>query len=144
MFCIEFHAFMKFSQMHPNTMQCTKTWVRGPMAVIGCVHCEKSLREFVARPFTLIATGHPVLHRVWCSYETITDEPKHYETFQKLSLRSNGADWVRSLRKIPRWLHGTNVCINCTSSPPFCIEFHAITKWSQMHPNTMKLMKTWV
>ena len=109
--------------MHPNTMQCTKTWVRDPMAVIGCVHCEKSLREFVARTFTLIATVHPVLHRVWCSYETITDEPKHYETYQNMSLRSNGADWVRSLRKIPMWLHDTNVCINCTSSPCFASSF---------------------
>ena len=36
-----------------------------------------------------------------------------------MSLESNGADWVRSLRKIPIWLHGTNFCINCTSSPRF-------------------------
>ena len=27
---------------------------------------------------------------------------------------------------------------------PFCIEFHAVTKWSQMHPNTMKRNKWWV
>ena len=66
------------------------------MAVIGCVHCEKSRRDFVARTFTLIAPVHHVLHRVCCSYEMITDEPKHYETYQNMSLRSNGADWVRS------------------------------------------------
>ena len=29
----------------------------------------------------------------------ITDEPKHYETYQNMSLWSNGVDWVRSLRK---------------------------------------------
>ena len=26
---------------------------------------------------------------------------------------------------------------------PFCTEFHAVIKWSQMHPNTMKRSKTW-
>ena len=26
---------------------------------------------------------------------------------------------------------------------PFCTEYHAVTKWSQMHPNTMKRCKTW-
>ena len=26
----------------------------------------------------------------------------------------------------------------------FCIEFQAVTKWCQMHPNTMKRTKTWV
>ena len=36
-----------------------------------------------------------------------------------MSLDSKGADWVHSLRKIPIWLHGTNFCINCTSSPRF-------------------------
>ena len=25
----------------------------------------------------------------------------------------------------------------------FCTEFHAVTKWSKMHPNTMKRSKTW-
>ena len=26
----------------------------------------------------------------------------------------------------------------------FCTEFHSVTKWSQMHPNTMKRNKRWV
>ena len=26
----------------------------------------------------------------------------------------------------------------------FCTEFHAVTKWSQMHPNTTKRIKWWV
>ena len=51
--------------------------------------------------FELIAPVHTVLHPVSCSYETITDELKHYQTYQKMSLGSNGVDWVRSLRKIP-------------------------------------------
>ena len=84
------------------------------MEWIGCIRSEKSRRDFVARIFALIAPVHTVLHRVSCSYETITNAPKHYETYetitnapkhyamnQNMSLRSNGADWVRSLRKIP-------------------------------------------
>ena len=105
--------------MHPNTMQRTKTWVYGPMWRIECVRCEKSRRDFVARAFALITLIHPILHRVSCIYEMIPNAPKHYATHQNMSLESNGADWVRSLRKLPIWLHGTNICINCTSSPCF-------------------------
>ena len=71
------------------------------MGWIGCVRYEKSERDFVARTFSLIAPVHTILHRVSYSYETITDEPKDYETFENMSLGSNGVDWVRSLRKIP-------------------------------------------
>ena len=66
------------------------------MGQIGCVRCEKSQREFVARTFSLIAPVHYVLHRVSCSYEIIANAPKHYATHQNMSLGSNGVDWVRS------------------------------------------------
>ena len=172
------------------------------MRWIGCVHCEKSRRDFVAWTFALIAPVHPVLHRVSCSYETIPNAPKHYTTHQNMSLGSNGAYWVHSLWKIPTWLRGTNFYFNCTSSPCFasslmqlwnnpkciqtlcnapkhvfrvqwgglgvfvekypdvtswqelshqlhqftlfCVEFHVVTKRSQMHPTTMQHTKTWV
>ena len=81
------------------------------MGWIGCVHCEKSERDFVARIFSLIAPVHTVLHRVSCSYETITNAPKHNETYENMSLGSNGVDWVRSLRKIPTWLRGMNFAL---------------------------------
>ena len=89
------------------------------MGWIGCVRCEKSRRDFVARAFALIALVHPVFHRVSCGYETIPNTPKHYATHQNMSLRSNGVDWVRSVQKIPAWLRGTYFCINCTSSHYF-------------------------
>ena len=105
--------------MHRNTMKQTGTFVLGPPAWIGCVCWEKSRRDFAASTFALIAPVHPVLHRVSCSYETIPNGPKHYETHQNMSLGSNGVDWLRSLRKIPTWLRGTKFCKNCTSSPRF-------------------------
>ena len=55
--------------------------------------------------------------------ETLCNAPKHYATHQNMSLESNGADWVRSFRKIRIWLHGTNFCINCTNSPCFASSF---------------------
>jgi len=70
------------------------------MVWIGCVRCEKSRRDFVARTFALIVLVHPVLHRVSCSYETIPNAPKHYETHKNMSLGSNGVDQVRLLGKI--------------------------------------------
>ena len=102
--------------MHPNTIQCTKTCVNGPMEWIGCVCCAKSRHDFVAPVY-------PVLHRVSCSYQTIINAPKHYATHQNMSLGSNGVDWVRSLRKIPTWLRGTSLYINCTSSHCFAPSF---------------------
>ena len=86
--------------MHQNTTKRTETLVSGPMGWIGCIRCEKSHRDFVARTFALLAPVHPVLHRVSSSYETIQNAPKHYATHENMSLRSNGADWVRSLQKI--------------------------------------------
>ena len=109
--------------MHTNTMQRIKTWVYGPMWRVGCVRCEKSRRDFVARIFALIAPVHTILHRVSCSYETIPNAPKHYATHQNMSLGSNGVDWVRSLRKIPAWLRATSFRINYTNSPCFASSF---------------------
>src|SRR6185436_6825295 len=95
------HAVTKRSQMHPNTMKRTETLVLGPMGWIGCIRCEKYRCDFVARTFALIALVHPVLHRDSCSYETIPNAPKHYETHQNMSLVSNGVELLRSLQKIP-------------------------------------------
>jgi len=122
-FCTKFHAVMKRSQMHPNTMQRTKKWVYCPMGWIRCVCCEKLQREFVAQTFALIALVHPALHPVSCSYETIPNAPKPYATYQNMILWSNGMDQVCSLRKITKWLRGTNLCTNCTSSPHFASSF---------------------
>ena len=122
-FCTKFHAVTKQSQMHPNTTKQTETLVLGLMGWIGSVRCEKSCCDFVAQTFALIAPFYPILHRVSWSYETIPNAQKHYETHQKMRLGSNGVDWVCSLRKIPKWLCGTNFSINCSSSPRFAPSF---------------------
>ena len=93
------------------------------MGQIGCVRCEKSGSDFMARTFVLIAPAHPILHRVSCSYEMIPNAPKHYATHQNMSLGSNVVDWMRSLQNIPVWLRGTSFYINCTSSPRFAPSF---------------------
>jgi len=123
MFCIKFHPITKWSQMHRNAMKRTETLVSGPTWWIGCVRCKKSRCDFAAPTFALIAPIHPIFHRVSCTYETIPNAPKHYETHQNMSLGSNRVDWVRSLRKIPTWPRGTNFCINCTNSPCFAPSF---------------------
>ena len=102
MFSTKFQAVTKRSQIHPNTTKQIETLVLGPLGSIGCIRCEKSRRDFVARTFALIAPVHPVLHRVSCSYETIPNAPKYYETDQNISLGSNGADWVCLLQKKSR------------------------------------------
>ena len=121
--CTKFCVVMKHCQMHPNTTRRTKTWVYGPMGWIGCVRCEKFRCDFMARTFALIAPVQRVLHRASCSNETIQNATKHYETMKYMSLGSNGEGRVHSLRKIPKRLHGRNLCINCTSSTRFVTSF---------------------
>ena len=53
------------------------------------------------------------------SFMQLRNNPKCTKILQ----RSNGVDWVRSLRKIPTSLRGTNFCINCTNSPRFAPSF---------------------
>src|SRR6185437_15956980 len=89
------------------------------MGWIGCVHCEKFQNDFMAQTCALIAPLQPVLHRVSCSNETLPNATKHYETYQNMSLGSNGVDRFHSLRKIPMRLRGTNFCISCTCSARF-------------------------
>ena len=108
------------------------------MGRIGCVHCEKSERDFVARIFSLIAPVHTVLLRVSGSYETITNAPKDNETYENMSLGSNGVDWVSSLPKILMRLDGTNFCINCISSA----RLHRVSFSNETLPNAPKYNET--
>jgi len=80
------------------------TWLRGTNFCINC-------------------TSSPYFRQDSCSYETITNAPKHYATHQNMSLGSNGVDSERSLWKIRTWLRGTNFYINCTSSHYFAPSF---------------------
>ena len=47
----------------------------------------------------LIAPVQYVLHQLSCTYETIRNAPKYYETHRNICLVSNGVDWVHSLLK---------------------------------------------
>ena len=137
-FCTNFQTVTKRSQMHPNTMKHTRTWDYGPMGWIRCFRCEKLQRDFVARTFELIEPVQYVLHQVSCSYGTIPNAPKYFETHRNISLGSNGVDWICLLRKIPTWLYGTNFCINCTSSP----HLHRVSCSYEMIPNAAKHYET--
>ena len=81
------------------------------MGWIGRDRCKKSKRDFVARTFTLIAPVQYVLQQFKCSYETIPNAPKYYETDRNISLGSNRVDGVRWLRKITTRLRGTNFAL---------------------------------
>ena len=91
--------------------------------------------------FCINCTSWPHLHQVSCSYETIPNAAKHFTMHQKISLGSNGANWVRSLWKIRTWLRGTDFCINCTSWPRFAPSFRQLRndpKCSETLCNTPK------
>src|SRR6185312_7299150 len=105
---------------HYETHQNMSLWSNG---VDRSVHCVKFRCDFMARTCALIAPVQPVLHRVSCSNEILLNTPKHYETHTNISLGSFGVDWVHSLQKILMRLHGTNFCINFTSSTRFAPSF---------------------
>jgi len=73
----------------------------GSNGVVRVRSLRKFRCDFVAKTFKLIAPVQPILHKASCSYETIQNAPKHYETQQYRSLGSNGVGRVHSLRKIP-------------------------------------------
>ena len=106
----------KHYEMHQNMSLGSNGW-------ITCFHCQKFRCEFMAQTFALIASVQPISHRVSCSNETIQNAPKHYKTHQFMRIASNEVDRVRSLPKIPMRVHGTNFCINCTSSAYFAPSF---------------------
>ena len=76
-----------------------------------CFCCKKLQRDFVAQTFALIAPVQYFWQKVSCSYETIPNAPKYYETHQNMSLGSNGVDQVRWLRTITTRFRGTNFCL---------------------------------
>src|SRR6185437_12748348 len=87
------------------------------MGWIGCFRCKKFQCDFVAQTLAIV---RPVLRRVSLGNQTVLNAPKWYETHQNVSLRSNGVDRMRSLRKILTRLRGTNLC---TRSPCFAPRF---------------------
>ena len=80
----------------PEHYEMHQNMIYGPMGWIRYFGCEKLQRDFVARTFALIAPVLSVLQQVSCSYETIPNAPKYYETHQNISLGCNGE--IRCIR----------------------------------------------
>ena len=60
---------------------------------------RKITTRFCGTNFCLIAPVLSVLQLVSCSYETIPNAPKYYETHQNIILGCNGADWEIRCKK---------------------------------------------
>ena len=86
------------------------------MGRIGCV-LPKIPTRLRGMTFALV---RPFLHRFWKATKTVPNATKQYETYQNVSLESNGVDQVHSLQKILTRLRGTNFC---TSSVRFAPSF---------------------
>ena len=68
----------------------------------------------------------------------VPNAPKWYEMYQNVSLRSNGVDRARLLRKLPTRLRGTNFCISSARFAPSFVRQpngHKHIKWYEMHQN---------
>ena len=68
----------------------------------------------------------------------VPNAPKWYEMHQTISLGSNGQDRVRSLRKIPMRLRGTNFCTSSDRFPPSFVRQPNGPEYTQMLQNAPK------
>ena len=66
----------------------------------------------------------------------VPNAPKWYEMHQNMCLGSNAVDQVRSSRKTPTQLHGTNFCISSERFVPSFIRQLNSPKCTQMVRNT--------
>ena len=89
----------------------------------------------MARTFALVRN---VLPRVPLGNITIPNAPKWYEMHQNMSLGSNGVDRVRSLRKIPTRLRGTNFCTSSARFAPNSVSQPNSPKCTQIVRNALK------
>ena len=108
------------------------------MLWVGSGRSVKYLRDFLARTLALIARFRPVLHILSCHNEMVSNAGKRYKMHQYVSLESNVEDRLRSFGKITMRLHGTKVCINCTSSAVL----HRLFWCNKTVPNAPKWYKT--
>jgi hypothetical protein len=90
----------------------------GSNAVDRCVHCEKFQHDFVARTCALIALVQPILHRLSWTNKMIRKAPDHEFRVQW------GGSGASVAKQIPMNKFG-----------PFCINFHAGTKRSEINQN---------
>src|SRR6185312_14276141 len=68
----------------------------------------------------------------------VANAPKRYEMHQNMSLRSNGVDRVRSLRKTSTRLRPTNICTNSECFAPSFVRQPNSPKCTQMVRNAPK------
>ena len=99
-FCNEFRKSTKWSQMHPNFMKCTKTFVRVQWGGSGAFDAKNSDAT----------SWHKLLHQFGLFCTEFCKSTKWSQMYQNMSLGSNGVERVRSLRKNPTTLRGTNFC----------------------------------
>ena len=109
--------------MHPNTMKCTETLVFGPMGWIGCVRCEKSRRDFVARTFALIAQVPPFCTEFLAVTKRSQMHPNTTKQTEILVLGPMGWIGCAFVTKNHDVIRGTDFCVNCSSSPRFAPSF---------------------
>jgi len=107
----------------PKYYEALQNMSLGSNGVVRFCSLRKNLMRLRGKTFALVAPVQPILYRASCSNKTIQNASTHNKTHQNMSLGPNWVDRVLSLRKIPKRLHGTNLCINCTSSTHFSPSF---------------------
>jgi hypothetical protein len=94
-----------------------------PMEWIECVLCKKFRCDFRVQTCALIAPVQPVLQRVSCSNETLTNAPKEYENAPKQEFRVQWGGSRAFVAKNSDAISWHELCIKCTSSANFASSF---------------------
>ena len=127
-FCTEFRK-------QPSSPECTQIVQNLQNVSLGSngMDRERSLRKIPTRLHGTnfcTSSAHFAPSFVW--QPNGPECPQIVETHQNVSLGSNGVDRVRSLRKIPTRLHGTNFCTSSARFAPIFVR----------QPNSTKRTKT--
>ena len=120
------HRVSCSNEILPNTPKHYETHQNmslGPNVVDQVLSLQKISMRLRGKNFCINCTSSARFAPSSSINETIQNAHKHYETQQYMSLGSNRVGRVHSLRKIPKQIHGTNFCFNCTSSSCFAPSF---------------------
>ena len=109
------------------------------MGWIACVCCEKFRRDFVAQTFcTSTARFAPSFVRQPNGHECT----QIVQNVRKHQFTCNGVDRMRSLRKIPTRLRGTNFCTSSARFAPSFVRQPNGPEWTQIVQKAQKFQFT--
>ena len=141
-FCTSSARFAPSSVRQPNGTKCTQIVRNAPkhqfMVQWGGSHVFISTNSDTISWHELLHQFDPFCTEFRKANQTVPNAHKQYEMQQNISLGSNGVDRMRSVRKIPTRLRGTNFCTSSARFAPTFVRQPKGPKCTQIVQNAQK------